>query len=464
MEHLNLNFAVVLVLFFFLFGIDDFFIDICAAIFSAKPEEIPMKDLEYLQSVPQKRIAVLVAAWKEEGVLKQMIRGNTSSILYKNYTFFLGAYPNDLGTLEEAKSICADFENVHLVVNPLEGPTCKGQMLNVLIRGIFDWERKSGQKFDAFVIHDSEDLIHPHEFTILNKDLEKYDFVQTPVYSLPVSPFAWVAGTYIDEFAESHSRTVLVRNRMGAAIPSAGVGTAVSRKLVLRYLEKQSGNLLNTNSLTEDYELGLNTKKEKFFSKFSCYYFTYLRRRKEYIATREYFPKGFWASIRQKSRWTLGIAFQGTENLGWKGDIVDLYFLFRDRKGPFCNLLSAIALLFFLSNLRALWTHTSELYLLEKEIIFGVQVWFLMKVNLVFMVNRVLQRGYCVYQIYGWRQAILSPVRWPIANLINFLATYQAVRQYIQSKVSGVQPKWIKTDHELPLGFGVARDELLNKS
>ncbi|MEO5970823.1 MAG: glycosyltransferase [Bdellovibrionia bacterium] len=442
---------------FLFFGIDDFFIDVCAWTLRVKPKELKSVHLDQIRQIPEKRIAVLIAAWKEEGVLKHMIRGNLAAIEYENYSFIIGVYPNDLETLAEANELAAEIPNVVVVVNSQEGPTCKGQMLNVMVREILKLEKVKNLTYDAFIIHDSEDLVHRLEFQIVNGELNYHDFVQIPVFSLPVSSFSLVAGIYIDEFAESHTKSVLVRNKLGAPIPAAGVGTAVSRKLVLECLNKQSGDLLNVRSLTEDYELGLSTQTFGLKSKFSCYFFLKPDLKREYIATREYFPKSFKASVRQKSRWTLGIAFQGFENLGWKGSFLHRYFLFRDRKGPFCNAL-------IIATLSVLLYTTARLFFpdasVDPEILANAldntQIEPLIEINLFFMVNRFLNRVWSVKIVYGWKLALFSPIRWPLANVINFLASIKATQQYIQNKILGTQPKWIKTSHELPEGFGGA--------
>ena len=445
----------ILYLFLF-FGIDDFFIDVCAWILRVKPKELKSLHLDQIRQIPEKKIAVLIAAWKEEGVLKHMIRGNLAAIQYTNYTFFIGVYPNDLETLAEANQLAAEIPNVVIVVNSQEGPTCKGQMLNVMVREIVKIEKIDNVPFDAFIIHDSEDLIHGLEFQIVNGELNHHDFVQIPVFSLPVSRFSFVAGIYIDEFAESHTKSVLVRNILGAPIPAAGVGTAVSRKLVQECLEKQGGDLLNIRSLTEDYELGLNTQTFGMHSKFSCYFFLKPDLKREYIATREYFPRSFKASVRQKSRWTLGIAFQGLENLGWKGTVLHRYFLFRDRKGPFCNALVIVTLsLLIYMSVRLFFRDALDTEILANSLDY-FQIEPLIEINLFFMLNRFFHRVWSVKIVYGWKLALFSPIRWPLANVINFLAALKATHQYIQNKILGTQPKWIKTAHELPEGFGGA--------
>ena len=458
-DQLVIHTTLILIVLFFVFGIDDFFIDLYAWVFRIGPQAISDQEVLELSSKPEKTIAVLLAAWKEDDVLRSMIHGNVKAISYKNYHFFLGVYPNDHETVREAQKTSQELENVHVVINPLEGPTCKGQMLNVLCQEIINREKDLGLHFDAFVIHDAEDLIHPLEFTLVSDELERSDFIQVPVFSLPVSHAAWVAGVYIDEFTESHTKLVLVRNHMGAAIPSAGVGTSLSRGLVEKYIQ-MNGRLLNTNSLTEDYELGLSTKPNGLKSKFICKFLTRKKEdgstQKEYIATREYFPKAFHASVRQKSRWTLGIAFQGWENIGWQGDTLDRYFLFRDRKGPFCNLLVAVAFACFFYSLSRASVRPDFLGRLAPNKTLLILVWL----NLFFMLNRIWHRSIGVKKLYGWPMALMSPLRWPLANLIGLLATYAAFKQYLKGKISGTAPKWIKTSHELPPGFGIASPEL----
>src|SRR5207253_2362979 len=52
----------------------------------------------------------------------------------------------------------------------------------------------------------------------------------------------------------------------------------------------------------------------------------------ELIATRSYFPRSFKAAVRQKTRWTIGIALQGWEKAGFKGRLATRYCLYRDRR------------------------------------------------------------------------------------------------------------------------------------
>ncbi len=51
------------------------------------------------------------------------------------------------------------------------------------------------------------------------------------------------------------------------------------------------------------------------------------------ICVREYFPDTFSTAVRQKSRWIIGIVFQGFKTHKWTSSLTLNYFLWRDRKG-----------------------------------------------------------------------------------------------------------------------------------
>ena len=62
--------------------------------------------------------------------------------------------------------------------------------------------------------------------------IERFDLVQLPVLPLIVPGSRWVSGHYCDEFAEAHGKQLVVREAIGAGMPSAGVGCALSRSIV----------------------------------------------------------------------------------------------------------------------------------------------------------------------------------------------------------------------------------------
>ncbi|WP_415062021.1 glycosyltransferase [Bdellovibrio sp.] len=444
----NLVYAVVTVT--FVFTLDDLFIDLVALVRRLKPRRISLKELMGMTETRQKNIAIMIANWKEAEVIAPMIRGNIRGIKYENYTFFLGVYPNDTETWREAKKLEELFpQRVMVVVNSMQGPTSKGQMLNEMARRILESEVVSGIQYDLFLMQDSEDVLHPYSLTLLNQFSSQSEFIQIPVFSFDVPKRSLVAGVYIDEFSESHTKDLLVRQELGAAIPSAGVGTLLSRELMLSAMLLQGGNFLKEDTLTEDYHLGIMTKIMGFRSRFLCVQIEMPRGSKEFIATREYFPSDFFASIRQKSRWTLGIAYQGLDNIQWQGSWVDRYFLLRDRKGPLNSalvILSVIVLL-GLAGFRLLSGRVPEML---NNPVFDT----LIVLNAVNMLLRVFQRMWAVRRVNGWTQALMVPVRWLVANVVNVAATIKAHRTYRHSLKTGQKPAWVKTDHRLPAHFG----------
>jgi adsorption protein B len=451
LDQFVLMFSIPLIVFYFIFGLDDFFVDFLAWALECRPTQLSREELQEILSEKEKRIGILVASWKESGVLRKMVRGNSRIIRYRNYDFILGVYPNDLDTLAEAQELAEQYPNVRVVVNSLPGPTSKGQMLNEMIRAAQEDAEEYADVYDGYLIHDSEDIIHRYALSLVNAELNSADFIQVPIFSLPVEKTEFVAGTYIDEFSEYHTKDILLRHRLGVPIPSAGVGTALSSRLVAAYLAAQDGNLLNEKSLTEDYELGVSTSRYGLVSAFACHYFINEKGAVEYIATREYFPKSFSRSIRQKTRWTVGIAFQGFQHLGWHGGVFERYFLYRDRKGPYTHLLVASGwLFFFYCAYRGLSEPTFAQALSDSPLLY-----FGFAFNAFFMINRILQRMYCVSQVYGFSMAAVGIVRLPIVNLINAVAGFQAIQQYARSRLFGFTLTWVKTEHEMPAGFGV---------
>lgn len=432
-----------------LFALDDLFIDLLAYIKKAKPQKLSDALRATLVQQPEKYIAIMIANWHEADVLERMIAGNLSHVKYQNYYFFLGVYPNDTETFELAQKLSLKYPQVITVANHLPGPTSKGQMMNECARAILAKEQQLGIHFDIFMLHDSEDVIHPLSLKLINYFMRGADFIQIPVYSFDVPKSQLVAGTYIDEFAEHHTKEMLLRSHLKQAVPSAGTGTALSRHLTLALMEKQNGNILKEDTLTEDYHIGNSAYLLGFRSLFLCYYIELKSGAWDFIATREYFPKTMRFSIRQKTRWCIGICFQGLKNLGWQGSAFHKYFLWRDRRGilnTFVIFNSLIIVSLYIADKAGLHTFFTNDY----SDIFAILFAF----NLVNFTYRMFRRMLAVRAVVSVSQALLVPIRWPLANIINMSATFCAWKDYRIAEFRGVAPKWVKTQHELPANFG----------
>src|SRR5690606_27423363 len=102
--------------------------------------------------------------------------------------------------------------------------------LNWIVQAIFAEGKRRGESFAGMILHDSEDVLRPLELKYYNYLLPRIDFIQLPVTSLEREWYELVAGTYMDEFAEWHSKDLVVRESLSRMVPSAGVGTCFSRK------------------------------------------------------------------------------------------------------------------------------------------------------------------------------------------------------------------------------------------
>jgi len=443
-----LQVLIVLGCIFALSGLDDFFVDLLAWLKGCRPKCLSARETDAICREKEKAIAIMVPAWEEWDVIGRMLTGNSSRIRYSNYHFFVGVYPNDPRTQARVRAAGRVYANIHAVVNDRPGRTSKGQILNQTIEGIFEYEERHGIEFDAFLMHDAEDVIHPLGLKLVNHYLDRADFVQIPVFSLPCSFRQLVAGTYIDEFAEAHVKDLLVRTRLAATVPSAGVGTALSQALVQRLRQRNGGQAFSESSLTEDYELGIAAHGMGTTGHFACVWHKDTRTgRPDFIATREYFPKTIRRSVRQKARWITGIAFQGSRNLRSTGSWANRYFLARDRKAPLTNLATLLGYLILVYVLLYAWL-LDPLPLQVTAALPAVALLF--AVNVFFMCNRLFQRHACVARVYGVRGALPILIRWPLAIIINACASFRAIRQHATALVDGKQIEWAKTSHEIP--------------
>ena len=73
----------------------------------------------------------------------------------------------------------------------------------------------------------------------------------------------------------------------------------------------------------------------------------------------------------------------------------------------------------------------------------------LLLINAGFLIWRLLMKFYFVFALYGLREALLSLPRTVVANVINILAAWRAMRRYGQ-QLAGRPLDWEKTNHFYP--------------
>ena len=345
---------IVLSVVFFLSGVDELFFDFVYLTrrlyrkLVILPKHEPLTEAKLL-AVPEKLIAVMIPCWDESAVIRKMLTNTIRSVNYANYYIFVGTYPNDLDTQREVEIARESFDNVQRIVCPKDGPTNKADCLNWVYEGIKVFEKDHGLAFEIFVMNDSEDIVHPLYLKLFNYLIPAKDMVQLPVFPLPGAWWNLTRGHYLDEFAENHSKDMTVRELLSRSVPSAGVGSAYSRRALEVLAAETNNQLFNINSLTEDYDFGMRLGKHDFKQIFVRHaiqrtvkkrgLFGGIRQvvRREYIVIREFFPGTLKTAIRQKSRWVIGIALQGWASIGWQGGFWTRYMLLRDRKSLVTN-------------------------------------------------------------------------------------------------------------------------------
>ena len=459
----------ILAIFLVISGIDDLFIDVSfwfrhfyRKLFVYKKHAY--HDHKALYNVTEKPLAIMLPAWQEHGVVAPMAEFAAKTFDYENYHIFVGTYPNDPQTQEEVDEVCARFPNVHKVVCARPGPTSKADCLNNIIAAITLFEEQAKFQFSGFILHDSEDVITAMELRLYNYLVDENDLIQLPVYPFARRWFDFTCGHYIDEFAELHGKDVPIREALVGQVPSAGVGTCFSRQAVQLLIEEGDGIAFDVQSLTEDYDIGIRLKNRGFKEIFVRYPVITEEHQKAHhflsgkniresavISVREYFPDTFSTAVRQKSRWIIGIVFQGMKNNAWSHDWKMNYFLWRDRKGGLTNIIGFLSIIILL-QLGAIWLvdHFNEdAYRFLSA--YGNEVWLaiLLKINLFLLINRVLQRIVFVKSYYGWWQSILSVPRMFWGNVINFFANVRAIRQVLEMGDSR-RVAWDKTTHDFP--------------
>ena len=387
--------------------------------------------------------AVLIPAWQESAVIGATITHALKVWPQTRLRLYIGCYANDPATLAAAMAAAGGDARVRIVVLDRDGPTTKADCLNRLYQALATDEARSGRMFRMVVLHDAEDMVHPAALTLMDTALSDADFIQLPVRpeAQPASP--WIAGHYIDEFTESHAKAMVVRDLLGAALPGAGVGCALSRAALedLAYRRKLLGQEgpFEADCLTEDYELGLMLARFGRRGRF-------LRLRDadgSLVATRSYFPATLSQAVRQKTRWVHGIALQGWERLGWWGKPVDLWMALRDRRGPLVALVLAIAyVLLLLSPL----LFVAERFGLTGPKADSALLDVLVKICFLGLAWRALMRFVFTAREYGWAEGVRAVLRIPVANVIAIMSGRRALVAYARS-LAGTMPVWDKTEH-----------------
>jgi len=439
-EHELLLFAGV---FFLLGAVDEIAVD-CIWLWMrftgrANTLKMPTKDLAHRElSGPA---IVLIPAWQEHKVIEHTIAHALSAWPHKQLRIYVGCYGNDPKTLESAMRGAAGDRRVRLVVHDNDGPTTKADCLNRLYIAMAQDEMRTGKPARMVLLHDAEDMVDPAALALLDRAIERSEFVQLPVVPLPQPESRWIGSHYCEEFAEAHAKAMVVRSALATGLPAAGVGCAFERGM-LAEMARQRGKVgpFSNSSLTEDYELGLRVALAGGRSRF-------LRVRGDdgqLVATRAYFPSSLSSAVQQKARWVHGIALQGWDRLGWSRGVGECWMRLRDRRGPLSALvLTCGYLLLILSTISfglAAFGHDPA----WKPS--GLLLW-LLGLNFASFIWRAAARFAFTAREHGKAEGVRAVLRIPVTNVIAIMAGRRALAAYAKT-LFGALPRWDKTEHD----------------
>lgn len=424
-------------------------------------EDVQTVDVGMLRALEERYLAIMVPAWKEYDVIAKMVENTLTTMEYERYVIFVGTYRNDAETTAEVERMVRRYPGrVTRATVMNDGPTCKADCLNWIIAAIQRYEEVHHIRFAGVVMHDCEDVIHPIELKYFNHAVADSDLIQLPVLSLPRKWNEFVAGCYMDDFSETHQKDIPSRARLTGVVPGAGVASCYSRRAIEAAMCERDGSPFNTSSLTEDYDFSFRLRDLGMKETFARFPLSDLARdgtkrsrgraaTRNLLATREYFPKTFRTAYRQRARWILGIAFQGWEQLGWRGGLFTRYLFFHDRKGVVTSLFSVVAygllINFVLLDIFSRTVHAMPAG--TPLVVLGGWMSPLLVVNSIMLFVRAGQRFYFVSRLNGPLQGWLSLPRMFVNNLINFYAVCRAWRIYIGHLISGKPIAWDKTSH-----------------
>ncbi|MFM9976594.1 MAG: glycosyl transferase family protein [Sphingomonadaceae bacterium] len=387
------------------------------------------------------RIAIFIPAWDESAVIGPMLRHALKVWGAGPFRIYVGVYPNDPATLAEVLALASP--SIRAVVQDRPGPTTKADCLNGLWRALKADETRDGAAVKAIVLHDAEDVVHPSELVVFATLIERFAFVQLPVLPLVDRQSRWIGGHYLDEFAEAHGKTIVVREAIGAGIPAAGVGCAFDRAMLGRIADARAGAPFDADSLTEDYELGLRIGElggKGAFVRLSG------TSKAGLVAIRAHFPATLETAVRQKSRWIAGIALSGWDRLGWHGGLAERWMRIHDRR----TVLGAVVLLVAYAAL----VLTVAIWLIAAVMgwpiaLITAELDGLMAICGTLLIWRLAVRAFFVTRAYGWAEGLRAVPRVIVGNIVAIMAARRAVGLYWRMRSDGIV-RWEKTAHRFP--------------
>ena len=229
---------------------------------------------------PTYRFAVIVCAHNEEAVISQLI-ASLKSLHYPEslYDIFVVADNCTDATAEAARAAGA---NVYERFDDRE----KGK--GYAMGWMFDRVAETGEAYDAFVVFDADNLVHPRFLLEMNHHLAKGESVIQGYLNAKNPSDTWVAGTFAIAFWMVNHMWHLAKYNLGLSTALGGTGMCIRADIVRTYG-------WDCNSLTEDMEFSMKLLIHGIRTTWAHDAIVYDEK-----------PLTFMQSWRQRKRWAQG--------------------------------------------------------------------------------------------------------------------------------------------------------------
>lgn len=236
------------------------------------------KDKKYYE--PKHSFAIIVCAHNESAVIGQLVQ-NLGILEYPKelYDVFVVADNCTDNTAEVARSAGA---KVYERTNHEE--VGKGYAMGWMFDKVFAMDRA----YDAFVIFDADNLVHPQFLYEMNRHLEKGEPVIQGYLNAKNPTDTWVAGTFAIAFWMVNHMWHLAKYNLGLSTALGGTGMCIRTDIIRDYG-------WSCNSLTEDMEFSMKLLIHGVKTTWAHNAIVYDEK-----------PLTFMQSWRQRKRWAQG--------------------------------------------------------------------------------------------------------------------------------------------------------------
>jgi len=402
-ENALLLYAVALLLGLnFLFYAEDLLLELFAFSRRQRPENLSAQNLAELRLLPARRFAVLVPFFRPGGDL--------INLLYTEHAIFLGVESGNLAAWNEARALERAHPHIAVIVQDASQPGWgRAQAWVELASRVLASEAASGFRYEAFLLLEGADGLSPEALNLLNRELAHADLVQLPLLPRHGGWAAFGAGAFADDAADLH-RELSLRAAFRAMLPTRGTGTALSRPLLEALLHSHG------KSFAHSYALGVNAYRLGFRTRALL-----AAAHGRLIGVAQEAPESVAWAIRRRTRFAFEASVEGFQDFGFGVGARERYFFWRDRRWvPFSAVGLALSIFFLI-----------HAFFAGEEALPALPLWigYLSLVNISLALLRLSLRVYNCRLAYGWKRALLLPVRTPVLNFVQSVSQWRALAQ-----------------------------------